>query len=81
MTLDTDPIGYIADNLANRFLGERLPIDFGGIPSGHKVQLFHLKRIAIKLIQTDGNPDTDFMPLSPLRMLAIATYERCLRNG
>lgn len=77
--LDSD-IDRIADHLADRFLGERLPIDFGGIPSGHKVQLFHLKRMAKAMLADDGNPSSAFMPPSPIRMVAIAMYDRAMKG-
>jgi|14BtaG_2_1085337.scaffolds.fasta_scaffold00470_17 hypothetical protein len=77
---ENDFLVYLADTLANRFLGERLPIDFGDIKAGHKIQKFHLKRIAKTLLAVGGNPSTIYMPPSPLRTLAIGVYEHCVKT-
>lgn len=77
---ENDFIAYLTENLADKFLGERLPIDFGDIKAGHKIQRFHLKRMAKTLLAVGGNPSSIYMPPSPLRNGAIAIYERCLKN-
>ena len=65
----------LVDYLASRMLGERLPIDFGSITKNHKIQGFHLQRIAQELIETDGNPPTTSMPLSPIRKMVVDIYK------
>ena len=77
---ENDFIAYLTENLADRFLGERLPIDFGDIKAGHKIQKFHLKRIAKTLLAVGGDPSSVYMPPSPMRMLAITIYERSAKT-
>ena len=78
MKKENDFLEYLSDNLADHFLGERLPIDFADIKAGHKIQKFHLRSMAKTLLAVGGNPSTIYMPPSPLRALAIGIYDRCV---
>ena len=78
MKKENDFLAYLTDNLADHFLGERLPIDFADIKAGHKIRKFHLRSMAKTLLAVGGNPSTIYMPPSPLRTLAIGVYERCI---
>ena len=78
MKKENDFLAYLTDNLADHFLGERLPVNFADIKAGHIVRKFHLRSMAKTLLAEGGNPSTIYMPPSPLRTLAIDVYDRCV---
>ena len=65
----------LVDWLASKMLGERLPIDFADIPRKHKIQMFHLNRMADALIESQGNPCPLYMPPSILRNHVLEIYK------